>query len=179
MYYIVVLGNSDQSIMRKRVDAGSKFFLSCKPLYVENGIPEVFWAKLIFSGGSKDPSSPEALRMKEYCMETYGISEEHIMVETLSRNTYQNLMFTKELIKDWPMHHYSKIVVCTSTFHIKRSMIIAQHVFGESNRVWCIHTEETPTNQEIERERLILCNFLDTVVMERHIYNAPPVKLSY
>ena len=75
----------------------------------------------VVSGGQGDnePTS-EALGMKEYLVNK-GIAEERIILEDLSRNTYQNIIFSEKLIDK-----EKKVAIVTNNFHLFRAMAIAK-----------------------------------------------------
>ncbi len=78
-------------------------------------------AKLIFTGGvggllgfGTDAAAPIGKLLIDY-----GISPDRIVLEKKSRNTFQNALFTKALLKPKPGQRY---VLVTSAFHMPRSM---------------------------------------------------------
>lgn len=78
-------------------------------------------AKLIFTGGvggllgyGSDAGAPIGQLLTDY-----GIAPERIVLEKESRNTYENALFTKALLKPKPGERY---VLVTSAFHMARSM---------------------------------------------------------
>ncbi len=80
-------------------------------------------AKLIFSGGSGniyDPKRKEADDAKAF-LEMIGIDTHKIIFERNSRNSYENVKYSKELIQ--PKEGEAWLLV-TSAFHIPRSLSI-------------------------------------------------------
>lgn len=78
--------------------------------------------KVIVSGGqgANEPVS-EAAGMKEYLIRS-GITQERILTETSSKNTYENLSFSGRLIdKD-----NCRVVIVTNNFHVFRALRIAE-----------------------------------------------------
>ena len=80
-------------------------------------------AKLIFTGGSAslvyddDPNSPSA--MTHALWRALGVPEAQITLETRSRNTSENAIFTKDIIQPQPGQNW---LLVTSAFHMPRSM---------------------------------------------------------
>ena len=90
-------------------------------------------AVLIPSGGQgTDESMPEAEAMKRYLL-TCGVPEQNILPETRSRNTFQNMSFSKELIEKEQREKRAKggesrearVVFSTTNYHVFRSGVWA------------------------------------------------------
>ena len=82
---------------------------------------------LIMSGGQgNDEKIPEGQAMKEYALQQ-GIPEKYILVEDKSKNTYENMLFSKQLIeareKDINKLH---ILFSTTNYHVFRAGIYAK-----------------------------------------------------
>ncbi len=78
--------------------------------------------KIIFSGGSGYITRPEYKEgeiLKPYIKE-YGIPIEDFIVESNSRNTYDNAVFTSKLIRNNGIE--GDLLLITSGFHMKRSL---------------------------------------------------------
>ncbi len=80
-----------------------------------------FISKIIISGGTArliQKNRPESIHLKEYLL-TLGIPAQSVLIDSLSRNTYENSINSMELIKanGWN----KKIVLVTSAFHMKRA----------------------------------------------------------
>lgn len=84
---------------------------------------------LLMSGGQgSDEMVPESVAMKNYAIEK-GIPDCHIITEEKSKNTYENMMFSKEIIeanegKDKKL----KILFSTTNYHVFRSSMYARMV---------------------------------------------------
>ena len=63
--------------------------------------------------------------MKNYLIEK-GVPEEHIIEENRSTSTYENMMYSKEIIKN--LNPDGKVVFSTSNYHIFRSGLMARRV---------------------------------------------------
>jgi uncharacterized SAM-binding protein YcdF (DUF218 family) len=96
----------------------------------------VKWAKtyedamLVVTGGQGETEPfTEGSEMKRYLVEELGISEDRILVEEESKNTYENMRFTGELLKKEDenfSYENTPILVVTNDFHMYRSIQIAQ-----------------------------------------------------
>ncbi|MTL84031.1 YdcF family protein, partial [Turicibacter sanguinis] len=60
--------------------------------------------------------------MKNVLIEEFGISEDRIIVEDLARNTFENLLFCKPLIKE------ERVAIVTSEFHSIRTRLLAHRL---------------------------------------------------
>ncbi|QCB49885.1 YdcF family protein [Rhodococcus sp. PAMC28707] len=78
------------------------------------------WPALIVSGGQgTDESVAEATAMKQY-LAARGVAEAKVFAETESRNTRENLVYSKELLDSAGLTSEPMIVV-TSDFHVLRT----------------------------------------------------------
>ena len=118
--YIIVLGcglNTDGTptpLLRGRIDKALDFYSRQKC----SGGKELTF---ITSGGQGDDEViSESESMKRYLIEK-GITEDRIIKEDRSTNTYENMMFSKELIEKG-----SKVAFSTTNYHVFRSGIFAQ-----------------------------------------------------
>ena len=120
--YVIILGSKIKEdgtltpILQARVDKAIEFAREQK---------EKSNKKIVFvpSGGKgKDEIIAEAEAMKNYLIEN-GISPEDIIVEDESKNTYQNLKFSKQKIDE--DNKDGKIIFSTTNYHVFRSGVIA------------------------------------------------------
>lgn len=82
--------------------------------------------KIIMSGGRGDDEHlAESVAMKEYAL-TYGISETDILVEANSRNTFENMVFSKEIIEETSAKKSYNVIFTTNNFHLFRSGLFAK-----------------------------------------------------
>lgn len=113
--YVVVLGAGikDGKIrdgLRRRLDEGYEYAKKYK------NVP------IIVSGGYTDGEEfSEAELMKKYLVEK-GISESRIIEENRSKNTYENLKFTKEIMS---ITKEDKVLIVSTGFHLMRANMIA------------------------------------------------------
>lgn len=84
--------------------------------------------KIIVSGGQgQGENVTEAFAMKRYLAEN-GISEDLIISEDKSTSTYENFLFTKELLEKESGNEDYKITVVTNNFHMYRAKYLAKQV---------------------------------------------------
>lgn len=166
MHFILVLGNSRLDVMNKRVDRAIEEFRRLDKRD-EYGISQV---KLIFCGkGNKNIT--EAEYMSSYC-QAKGVDIRDIITETKSKTTMENLVNTLKMLNKagWfknTLQCKYQFTICTSSFHIKRVMILSRLIFPEllnfSYSINFIHTNENVTDEEKQRERMITQNTLDNI----------------
>lgn len=124
--YCVILGAQWKStgpseVLRRRLDAAVEYLS-------EN--PDT---KVIVSGGQgANEDITEAAGMREYLLEA-GIDAGRILVEDASTNTYENLVFSGNILD----REQDSVVLVTNNFHVFRAMKIAQkqgyeYVYGLS-----------------------------------------------
>ncbi|GLY12467.1 YdcF family protein [Pseudobacillus badius] len=80
---------------------------------------------LLFSGGQgPDENLPEAEAMQKYAIEK-GIPSEHTLTETRSVNTFQNMLFSKQIMDSVKGSEYNSIFT-TNNFHLFRASLYAK-----------------------------------------------------
>lgn len=80
--------------------------------------------KLFISGGSGSISHPEqreAIYIKKY-LQNIAIPDSNIIIESNSKNTYENAIFTKHMLDS--MQFKGTILLVTSSFHMRRALAI-------------------------------------------------------
>ncbi|MGX7068553.1 ElyC/SanA/YdcF family protein [Gemella bergeri] len=78
-------------------------------------------SKLIMSGGQgSDEVVSEAFAMKNYALER-GVPADDIIMEDKSRNTEENVKFSKKLIKD-----AGRFALVTNYYHVYRALVLAK-----------------------------------------------------
>ncbi|MFO0322951.1 MAG: YdcF family protein [Bacteroidota bacterium] len=80
--------------------------------------------KILITGGSGSISFPnhrEATYIKAY-LETIQLPDSAILIENKSKNTYENAIFTKQILDS--IKFKGSILLVTSSFHMKRSLAI-------------------------------------------------------
>ncbi len=84
---------------------------------------------LIMSGGQgKNEKISEAAAMMDYALEN-GVAAEDIILENESKNTYENLLFSKQIIesKEGSLKKL-RILFCTTNYHVFRASIYASQL---------------------------------------------------
>lgn len=80
---------------------------------------------IIFSGGQgADENLPEAEAMQKYAVEK-GIPIEHTLTETCSVNTFQNMLYSKQIMDSMKEGNYNSIFT-TNNFHLFRASLYAK-----------------------------------------------------
>lgn len=119
--------------------------------------------KILATGGighlSRERLTPEAFKMKDYLVEQ-GIPKKDILVELNSRNTYENIKFSLELIKKKYNTTNAKLVLITSDFHMKRCKGIIEKELGTFNVL----------GQEVKNDLTDAENWQNTLMGRRIIY---------
>ena len=116
----IVLGGMisyDKSLDRMQFHSGVDRLLQAIDLYKKSYIK-----KILFTGGSgsiKYLDNKEGIWIKKYLI-TIGIPEEDILIESESRNTHENALFTKRLLDSNKIN--GKYLLITSAFHMRRSV---------------------------------------------------------
>ncbi|MEN8907227.1 MAG: YdcF family protein [Clostridiales bacterium] len=118
--FIIILGggikkNEPSKTLKKRLELGehySKKFPKSN-IYVSGG-----------KGIGEDITEAEA--MKKYLTDN-GVNRKRIFEEGRATSTFENLKFTKELLKE-DRKDYKKVLIITSDFHMLRSKFIARRI---------------------------------------------------
>lgn len=113
--FCLVLGaqwkaDGPSEVLRRRLDKAAAYLLANPN------------TKVIVSGGQgENEAVSEAAGMREYLIGA-GISEDRILMEDQSSNTYENLVFSSELLDK----ANDSIVIVTNNFHVFRALAIAR-----------------------------------------------------
>jgi uncharacterized SAM-binding protein YcdF (DUF218 family) len=82
--------------------------------------------EVIVTGGTgQGHKSSEGFIMKEYLIRN-GIEAKRIIIEGKSQSTYENMLFSKELMKN--KTDKTGVIIITNSFHIYRAKILAERV---------------------------------------------------
>lgn len=121
--YIVVLGTTVYEdgpcyLLRQRLKEAAKWAETYED------------AKIIVTGGQGETEPfTEGSEMRRYLIEELGISEDRIIVEEASMNTFENMTFSGEILeKEDENFSYEEtpILIVTNNFHMYRAMQIAR-----------------------------------------------------
>lgn len=134
--YLIVLGagllNGDQvsPLLASRINRAIQF--ANKQVTKGQKMP-----KIIMSGGQGgDETVPEAQAMANYAM-SRGINKEDLLLEDKSKNTYQNMMFSKEVAtKDFGSDNF-RAKFFSNNYHIFRAALYAKLAGLNANGVGC------------------------------------------
>lgn len=132
--YIVILGcrvapdGKPYPLLAGRIDKALEFY---SRQLKESGKKALF----VPSGGKgSDEMISESECMKNY-LEEHGISEDGIIMENRSENTFENMTFSRELImEDWnrradhPEGSAPKVIFSTTNYHVFRSGLYARRI---------------------------------------------------
>ena len=152
---VLILGISDIKILNKRLDRAIEQYKSFeKDFYPQEGDQQNFY--FMISGCGRK-------RTHEYMFEYASkyIDPRYIIVEGKSMTTYQNLVFSFEMLENTFQCNttlYSKvnITICTSSFHIKRTIILTNLLSKGNFDFNFIHTNEPVTKSlELQEEKNI------------------------
>lgn len=113
--YLIVLGaqwkpSGPSEVLRRRLDQAIEY------------LAENPGTKVIVSGGQgENEIMAEAAGMREYLLGK-GIAEDRILMEDRSANTYENLVFSGQLLD----RQQDRVVIVTNNFHMFRALSIAK-----------------------------------------------------
>ena len=114
--YVIVLGaqmraDGPSTVLKYRLDKAIEYL---------NENPNTI---CIVSGGQgPNEPYPEAEGMHKYLVEN-GIDAERILIENKSNSTVENIIFSKELMKE----NYAGVGIITNNFHVYRALRIAEN----------------------------------------------------
>ena len=112
----IVLGgisSYDKVHLQTAFYGNSERLMNILPLYKSGQVK-----KILFAGGSGrlDKQNVEALHVEKYLL-SLGVHQKDILLDTTSRNTYENAKYSVELLDG-----YNSILLSTSATHMPRSM---------------------------------------------------------
>lgn len=150
-YGIVLGGFSGYDNDKRRIefnDCGDRLFYAIK-LYNLGKIK-----KIVISGGNGqliNDGHMEADWSKDFLINC-GVPEQDILIESKSRNTWENSLFTSELLNE---NTNKKLLLITSAWHMKR----ATFCFNQNNMdVDQFSTDYTQSNINLKLEHILLPN---------------------
>ena len=81
--------------------------------------------KIIFTGGQGNPGEPtESSAARQYALQR-GIPATDILIEEQSHNTYENILYAKQLADS---HGIKKVLIVSDPLHMKRAVAMATDV---------------------------------------------------
>ncbi len=153
---VIVLGNRDPEVMKKRLLAGVRACVQRKATH------------LLLSGGCVVGSRPEALIMKDFLEEMAQrgevpdiLDETRVLLETESKYTAENLTECDKLLKlvCSDSEEAVQLVICTSSFHLPR-VILMSKVLLPKYEISYAGTQEEVTPEEKSLELTSLGTFM-------------------
>lgn len=124
-----------------------------------------FVKKIIFTGGKgKNQDLSDSQVAKNYAVE-HGVPSTDILIEEISRYTYQNLIYAKSIMDSC---HYTSALIVSDPIHMKRAMELAN-----SAKIEC---EPSPTKTSMYRSTAAKLKFL---VYEAFFYTIGKLTLQH
>lgn len=107
--------------------------------------------------------------MVNYAVNELRVDKDDCMVEYESQNTHQNIEFSLKLLYEgsWFKPTYTMnytFTICTSTFHIKRSFLIASFLCKDYGKVAVVHTNEKISSEQHKRETKFINDYLGYLI---------------
>lgn len=131
--FVIILGaglmNGDQvtPLLAQRINRGIRFYQ--QQLKKTGRAP-----KMILSGGQGDDETlPEGEAMRQYAI-GHGVAVNDALAETNSRNTYENMAFSKQIIDDAQIKK-PKVLFVTNNYHTFRAAIVAKSAGLKANGI--------------------------------------------
>ena len=123
--YLIVLGcglrkdGTPSPLLAGRIDCALGFY--------RKQIEETGKVPLIITSGGQGPNEiiSESASIKAYLLGK-GVPAEHILEEDRSSSTYENMLFSKEII--WKRHPDARVAFSTTNYHVFRSGLMARRV---------------------------------------------------
>ena len=106
---------------------------------------------LILSGGKVYDDVTMAELMKNHAIKL-GVSSENIILDKEANSTYENALFTKEIIEE---NNFKSIILVTSEFHSRRSKAAMEKaledtfIYGEKVKVMITSSKEEKFNTKL------------------------------
>jgi hypothetical protein len=163
-FFVLILGNPDPTILHKRLERG--FQEVSNILEKIKGQDDIY---VILSGKGNGVKffSKQYVNECDYMIEYFNHkinslnishkSKINLICENRSNSTVENIIYSFELIKQiqnyknlYPQR--TNVIICTSTFHIERSKILANIFNKYIFNLYFIHTNEEISEEEKNRE---------------------------
>jgi uncharacterized SAM-binding protein YcdF (DUF218 family) len=154
MNVIVILGCHQREILNPRLNRGIEEYKN----YVSNGYENSTYILVSGCGRNK-----EYEYMYNY-VSNY-IDKNKILIEDKSMNTFENLIFSIKILEDKfqnKPNYFTKInlIICSSSFHIKRIILLTKFIHKSNIEFKFIHTRETITEEQDKNELNNINRFL-------------------
>ena len=90
-------------------------------------------SKIMLCGGAvRDFSSGKCSEAEHMCKAVLklGVAEENVILENLSQNTVENILFALiELQRTFWLNKVHRVLLVTASYHMRRSLAVAQYLF--------------------------------------------------
>jgi uncharacterized SAM-binding protein YcdF (DUF218 family) len=113
------IGNVDQRLQKINFGLGADRLFQLLPYYYQGRIN-----KIIFTGGSGSvefPRDKEGLFVRKY-LKSINIPDSAMLIESESRNTYENAVYTKKILDS--LHLQGPFLLVTSAYHMPRAVAV-------------------------------------------------------
>ncbi len=125
--YIIILGcgirkdGTPSPLLKGRIDRALRFY--------RKQIKQTGKAPFLIPSGGQGPNevTSECAAMTGYLLEQ-GVPKEHILAEDRSTSTFENMKFSKEVIRSVDPELKGKIAFSTTNYHVFRSGLMARRV---------------------------------------------------
>ena len=106
-------------------------------------------SKLLLSGGIvNDCDKGHAEDMRDKAIEL-GVKPEDIIIENLSQNTVENMLCSLlELQRTFWLNNVKKVLLVTTTYHMRRSLALARYLFPDHIQVIPCPADDNNTRRE-------------------------------
>jgi len=159
MNIIVVLGCHQRDLLNKRLDRALEEYKKLEDDYkADKGSKRTHY--IMVSGCGRN-------REHEYMYEYVSkyVDKNYIIVEGQSMNTFENLIYSIKILEDKFQNkgtYWTKInlIICSSTFHIKRIIMLTKFLNKTNIDYRFIHTRENITEEQDRNELNNINNFL-------------------
>lgn len=153
---IIVLGNLMSEEGELNIESSSRMNIAIEALH-ENQVPYI-----VTCGWAYRSDSPVAIAdaMRNYAIKMGNINPESILTEKNSRDTVGDAIFTKKNIalkRGW-----KNILVITSDYHVSRTHIIFNYIYGNSCDIEVKGITTDVANEQLKIENTSLMAFYDT-----------------
>lgn len=147
---ILILGNHEEDTMRKRADRGYEEFTNLSKISQDNCF-------ILLSGAGRQIRK-ECDYMHDYLLQK--VHTRYLFCENKSMSTYENIVYSFKLLKDL-FDTNINVFVCTSSFHIKRTILLANLLNKFNFNLRFIHTREKILPEENDKELYNLDRFMN------------------
>jgi uncharacterized SAM-binding protein YcdF (DUF218 family) len=113
------IGNIDQRLQKINFGWGADRLFQLLPYYYQGRIK-----KIIFTGGSGSvefPKDKEGIFVRKY-LKSINIPDSVLLIESESRNTYENAVYTKKMLDS--LHLQGPFLLVTSAYHMPRAIAV-------------------------------------------------------